>query len=132
MYRKCDTSTSSDIILTFFSESQDNKDKAYLFKKKMIGKQLNKIIAWCQLNWQIINCVEELLTNFLTNTVQEENLNVFINEINKKYTPKFLTKGSENNEIHKLLEEVKTRLNEIKNLKLNELNAGIKTLKEMS
>ena len=72
------------------------------------------------------------MTNFLTNMVQEENLNIFINEINKKYASKFLTKRSENNEIHKLLEEVKTRLNEIKNLKLNELNAGIKTLKETS
>ena len=70
------------------------------------------------MNWQIINCVEELLTNFLTNTVQEENLNIFINKINKKYASKFLTKGSENNEICKLLEKVKTRLNEIKNLKL--------------
>ena len=64
--------------------------------------------------------------------VQEENLNIFINEINKKYAPKFLIKGSKNNEICKLLEEAKTHLNEIKNLKLNELNAGIKTLKEIS
>ena len=72
------------------------------------------------------------MTNFLTNTVQEENLNVFINEINKKYALKFLTKGSENNEICELLEEAKTHLNEIKNLKLNKLNAGIKILKEMS
>ena len=64
--------------------------------------------------------------------VQEENLNIFINEINKKYASKFLTKRSENNEICELLKEAKTHLNEIKNLKLNELNAGIKTLKEMS
>ena len=84
------------------------------------------------MNWQIIDCVEELLTNFLTNTVQEKNLNVFINKINKKYALKFLTKRSENNKICEFLEEAKTHLNEIKNLKLNELNAEIKILKEMN
>jgi hypothetical protein len=115
MYRQHTTGGSSDIISTFLSESQDNKDKAYLFKKKMVGKRLNKLIARCQLNWQIIDCVEELSVNFLTNAIQEESIDTLINEINKEYAPKFLTR-SRNNEVRKLFEKAKTRLNEIKNL----------------
>lgn len=39
MYRqRANSSESSHIISTFFSESQDNRDKAYLIKKKMVGK----------------------------------------------------------------------------------------------
>jgi hypothetical protein len=34
MYRQYTAGGNSDIISTFLSESQDNKDKAYLFKKK--------------------------------------------------------------------------------------------------
>src|SRR5207237_221874 len=49
----------------------------------MVSKRLNKIIDQCQLNWHIIDCVEELSTNFLTNTVQEENINTLIDKINK-------------------------------------------------
>ena len=84
----------NDILKIFLSESIDNsnKDRTYLCKKKMVGKRLNKIIDQCQLNWQIIDCMEELSTNFLTNTVQEENLNTLIDEINKEYVPLFLKK----------------------------------------
>ena len=135
MYRQYTTGGNSDIISTFLSESQDNKDKAYLFKKKMVGRRLNKLIARCQLNWQIIDCVEELSVNFLTNTVQEEHIDTLIEEINKEYAPKFLTKRSGNNEVnvvHKFFEEVKTRLNEIKNFKMtiNKSIAQIESLKE--
>jgi hypothetical protein len=130
MYRQHITNESSHIISTFFSESQDNRDRAYLIKKKMVGKRLNKIITKCQLNWQIIDCVEELSVNFLTNTVQEESLNILINEINEEYAPKFLTKRSENNKIHELLEKARFCLNGIKSLDLNAIDAEIKTLKE--
>jgi hypothetical protein len=135
MYRQYTTGGNSDIISTFLSESQDNKDKAYLFKKKMVGRRLNKLIARCQLNWQIIDCVEELSVNFLTNTVQEEHIDTLIEEINKEYAPKFLTKRSGNNEVdevHKFFEEVKTRLNEIKNFEktINKSIAQIESLKE--
>ena len=85
----------NDILKIFLSESIDNnnnKDRTYLCKKKMVGKRLNKIIDQCQLNWHIIDCVEELSTNFLTNTVQEENLNTLIDEINKEYVPLFSKK----------------------------------------
>ena len=130
LYRQHTTGRSSDIISTFLSESQDNKDKAYLFKKKMVGKRLNKLIARCQLNWQIIDCVEELSVNFLTNAIQEESIDTLINEINKEYAPKFLTR-SRNNEFRKLVEGAKTRLNEIKNFKMtNEKIAQIKSSKE--
>src|SRR5436190_516739 len=50
----------SDILKIFLSESIDNnsnRDRIYLFKKKMIGKRLNKIMSRCQLNWHIIDCV---------------------------------------------------------------------------
>ena len=135
MYRQYTTGGNSDIISTFLSESQDNKDKAYLFKKKMVGRRLNKLIARCQLNWQIIDCVEELSVNFLTNTVQEEHIDTLIEEINKEYAPKFLTKRSGNNEVNevrKFFEGVKTRLNEIKNFKrtINQSIAQIESLKE--
>jgi Rad3-related DNA helicase len=101
----------------------------------MVGRRLNKLIARCQLNWQIIDCVEELSVNFLTNTVQEEHIDTLIEEINKEYAPKFLTKRSGNNEVnevHKFFEGVKTRLNEIKNFKMtiNESIAQIESLKE--
>jgi hypothetical protein len=114
--------------LTFFSASQDNKDRKYLFKKKMVGKRLNKIIARCQLNWKIIDCVEELSVNFLTNTVQEENLNILVSETNKQYAPKF-SKRNENNEVHELLEVAKIHLNEVKNFNLNEAEAQLNLLK---
>ena len=84
----------SDILKIFLSESIDNnsnRDRIYLFKKKMIGKRLNKIMSRCQLNWHIIDCVKELLAN-LTNTIQEENINSLIDKINKEYVPKFLKK----------------------------------------
>ena len=101
----------------------------------MVGRRLNKLIARCQLNWQIIDCVEELSVNFLTNTVQEEHIDTLIEEINKEYAPKFLTKRSGNNEINevrKFFEGVKTRLNEIKNFKrtINQSIAQIESLKE--
>src|ERR1041384_4970246 len=101
----------------------------------MVGRRLNKLIARCQLNWQIIDCVEELSVNFLTNTVQEEHIDTLIEEINKEYAPKFLTKRSgsnEVNEVYKFFEEVKTRLNEIKNFKMtiNKSIAQIESLKE--
>jgi hypothetical protein len=127
IYRRVTAGGSSDIISTFFSESQDNREKAYLFKKKMVGKRLNKLIARCQLNWQIIDCVEDLSVNFLTNTVQEGNLEILINEVNNEYVPKFKRSG---NRIHGLLKEAKSRLNEIKNLKFNEINAQIKALED--
>ena len=135
MYRQYTAGGNSDIISTFLSESQDNKDKAYLFKKKMVGRRLNKLIARCQLNWQIIDCVEELSVNFLTNTVQEEHIDTLIEEINKEYAPKFLKKRSGNNEVNevrKFFEGVKTRLNEIKNFKrtINQSIAQIESLKE--
>lgn len=132
MYRQHTTGGSSDIISTFLSESQDNKDKAYLFKKKMVGKRLNKLIARCQLNWQIIDCVEELSVNFLTNAIQEESIDTLINEINKEYAPEFLTRRSRNNEVRKFFEEAKTHLNKIKKFKMtiDEKIARIKSSKE--
>ena len=36
IYRRVTAGGSSDIISTFFSESQDNREKAYLFKKKIV------------------------------------------------------------------------------------------------
>lgn len=124
IYRR-HVSGDSDIIKTFFSENPDNKDRVYLSKKKMVGKRLNKIIAQCQLNWNVIDCVEELSVNFLTNVVQEENLNVLIDEINQEYTPKFSKRG-----VNELIQGAKTRLAEIKQLNLNEVCAHLSTLKE--
>ncbi len=62
-----------------------------------------------------------------TNTVQEGNLEILINEVNNEYVPKFKRSG---NRIHGLLKEAKSRLNEIKNLKFNEINAQIKALED--
>jgi hypothetical protein len=129
MYRQKTESAATpgnDILKIFLSESIDNnnKDRIYLFKKKMVGKRLNKIIAQCQLNWHIIDCVEELSTNFLTNTVQEENINTLIDEINKEYIPKFSKK-----KIKEISQRLKARLNEIKNLNLNDINGQIKILR---
>ena len=119
----------NDIMKLFLSESSDNnKDRAYLFKKKMVGKRLNKIISKCQLNWHIIDCVEELTVNFLTNTVQEENLNILINEINKEYTPKFLEKNSSINKFNELSQRAKARLSKIKELNLDDIDAQLKIL----
>jgi hypothetical protein len=132
--------------MTFFSESQDNRDKAYLIKKKMVGKRLNKLIEQCQLNWQIIDCVEELTTNFLTNTVQEENLNILIDEINKEYILKFSKKksasglneyipesskkNSNNKSINeKISQRAKVRFNEMKRLNLDEIDVRLKSLR---
>jgi hypothetical protein len=120
----------NDILKIFLSESSDNsnKDRAYLFKKKMVGKRLNKIISKCQLNWHIIDCVEELTVNFLTNTVQEENLNILINEINKEYTPKFSEKNSSINKFNELSQRAKARLSKIKELNLDSIDAQLKNL----
>jgi hypothetical protein len=81
----------SEILKTFYhpAESQDNKDKIYLSKKKMVGKRLNKIMSTCRLNWKVVDCVEELSVNFLTNTVQEENFDTLLTEISKEYRPAF-------------------------------------------
>lgn len=130
IYRRC-ISENSDIISTFFPENPDNKDRVYILKKKMVGKRLNKIIAQCQLDWRVIDCVEELSVNFLTNTVQEENLNMLINEINREYTPKFSfsAKTNEINEIDELIQGAKTRLAEIKQLNLNEISTQVNSLK---
>lgn len=77
------------VYKTFISDDQDNnKDRAYLCKKKMVGRRLNKIMDQCQLNWSIIDCVEEITANFLTNVVQEETFINLVQEINKNYTPK--------------------------------------------
>ena len=121
----------NDILRIFLSESIDNsnKDRVYLFKKKMVGKRLNKIIAQCQLNWHIIDCVEELSTNFLTNTVQEENLNTLIDEINKEYIPKFAQRKGIS-EIKEIAQRAKARLNKMKNLNLNEIDKQLKVLGE--
>ena len=54
-----------------------------------------------------IDCVEEFSVNFLTNIIQEENLNNLIEEINKVYTPKFLTKKSMDNERKEILLRLK-------------------------
>lgn len=128
LYRKeTQSATSGNVILNaFLSESLDssNKDRIYLFKKKMVGKRLNKMITQCQLNWRIIDCVEEFSVNFLTNTVQEENINILIDEINKLYRPKFLQK----NRID-IFKRAKNRLNEIKSLNLNEIDEQIKSLR---
>ena len=86
-------SRATNIFKVFlFDELDNDKDKAYLCKKKMIGKRLNRMMEQCQLNWSIIDCVEELTANFLTNTVQEETFNTLIQEINKNYTPKLKKK----------------------------------------
>ena len=45
------------------------------------------------------------MVNFLTNTVQEENLDILINEVNTEYAPKFSTNRSGNNEIYELFEK---------------------------
>jgi hypothetical protein len=87
------SSRATNIFKSFLSdESNNDKDKAYLCKKKMVGKRLNKMMEQCQLNWSIIDCVEELTANFLMNTVQEETFNTLIQEINKDYTPKLKKK----------------------------------------
>ena len=91
----------------------------------MVGKRINKMITQCQLNWRIIDCVEEFSVNFLTNTVQEENINVLIDEINKEYTPKFL----QTNSIIELFKRAKDLLNEIKKLNLNEMSKQIESLR---
>ena len=122
----------SDILKIFLSESIDNnsnRDRIYLFKKKMIGKRLNKIMSRCQLNWHIIDCVEELSTNFLTNTVQEENINTLIDEINKEYVPKFSKKKSIS-EIKAISQRAKARLDEMKKLDLDEIDTQTKNLRE--
>src|SRR5438045_2281630 len=90
----------------------------------MVGKRLNKMITQCQLNWRVIDCVEEFSVNFLTNTVQEENINILIDEINKEYRPKFLQKN--NIEIFK---RAKDRLNEIKKLNIDEIDSKTKILR---
>ena len=107
----------------------------------MVEKRLNKIINQCQLNWCIIDCVENLSVNFLTNTVQEENINILINEINTEYTPKFLSSAKSKskrvedspsgmaNEANNLMQRVKERLAEMKQLKLNELASKFNLLK---
>jgi hypothetical protein len=43
----------------------------------------------------------------LTNIIQKENLNSLIEEINKVYTPKFLTKKSMDNERKEILLRLK-------------------------
>ena len=93
----------------------------------MVGKRLNKIIDQCQLNWQIIDCVEELSTNFLTNTVQEENLNTLIEDINKEYIPEFSKKNNE--KVNEITQRAKARLIEIKKLNLDEMDTQLKNLK---
>ena len=70
--------------------------------------------------------MEELSTNFLTNTVQEENLNTLIGEINKEYIPKFSKKGNVYSEI---IQRAKARLNEMKDLNLNEIDTQLKNLR---
>jgi hypothetical protein len=123
----------SEILKSFFSQDDNNdKDRAYLNKKKMVGKRLNKLMLQCQLNWSIIDCVEELSVNFLTNTVQEENFNTFIEEINKDYSPQYLSRTSTNqkksaqSEFDKLLEGSQARLAEIQKLKLSEIEEHMK------
>ena len=130
IYRQEFATPGSDILKIFLSESIDNnnKDRIYLFKKKMVGKRLNKIMAQCQLNWHIIDCVEELSTNFLTNTVQEENINTLIDEINKEYISKFSKKRGIS-EIKEISQRIKTRLNEMKNLNLGDIDTQIKILR---
>ena len=95
----------------------------------MVGKRLNKIVARCQLNWRIVDCVEELTVNFLTNTVQEENLKMLINEINKEYAPKFLKRDMAN-EISELIQGAKIHLDEIKQLNLNEISTQVDASKK--
>ena len=87
------SSRRNSIFKIFISDDQDNnKDRVYLCKKKMVGRRLNKIMDQCQLNWSIIDCVEEITANFLTNIVQEETFNTLIQEIKKNYIPKFRKK----------------------------------------
>jgi len=87
------SSRRNSIFKIFISDEQDNnKDRVYLCKKKMVGRRLNKIMDQCQLNWSIIDCVEEITANFLTNIVQEETFNTLIQEIKKNYIPKFRKK----------------------------------------
>ncbi|MGF7230368.1 hypothetical protein, partial [Arachidicoccus sp.] len=122
----------NDILKIFLSESIDNnnnKDRTYLCKKKMVGKRLNKIIDQCQLNWHIIDCVEELSTNFLTNTVQEENLNTLIDEINKEYVPLFSKKKSIGETKEMISQRAKARLNKMRDLDLPGIEAQIEILK---
>ena len=121
----------NDILKIFLSESTDNsnKDRTYLCKKKMVGKRLNKIIDQCQLNWHIIDCVEELSTNFLTNTVQEENLNTLIDEINKEYVPLFSKKKSIGETKERISQRVKARLSKIRDLNIPNIEAQIEKLK---
>ena len=121
----------NDILKIFLSESTDNsnKDRTYLCKKKMVGKRLNKIIDQCQLNWHIIDCVEELSTNFLTNTVQEENLNTLIDEINKEYVPLFSKKKSIGETKEMISQRVKAYLSKMKDLNLPNIEAQIEKLK---
>jgi len=95
----------------------------------MVGKRLNKIIDQCQLNWHIIDCVEELSTNFLTNTVQEENLNTLIDEINKEYVPLFSKKKSIGETKEMISQRVKARLSKMRDLNLPNIEAQIEKLK---
>jgi hypothetical protein len=91
--RTTTSSRATNIFKVFLSDESDNdKEKAYLCKKKMVGKRLNRLMEKCHLNWSIIDCVEELTANFLTNTVQEETFNILIQEVTKDYTPKYKKK----------------------------------------
>ena len=73
--------------------------------------------------------MKELTVNFLTNTIQEENLNTLINEINKEYIPKFLKRDMAN-EISELIQGAKIHLDEIKQLNLNEISTQVDASKK--
>ena len=73
--------------------------------------------------------MEELSTNFLTNTVQEENLNTLIDEINKEYVPLFLKKKSIGETKEMISQRVKARLSKMRDLNLPNIEAQIEKLK---
>jgi hypothetical protein len=102
----------SDILKLFLSDDHDynNKDRIYLCKKKMVGKRINKLMSQCQLSWNMLDCVEEVTINFLTNTVQEENFGRLVTEINKEYRPKYDELEDNEDDAAVLLEQSKNRL----------------------
>jgi hypothetical protein len=76
----------------------------------MVGKRINKLMTQCQLSWNMLDCVEEVTINFLTNTVQEENFGRLVTEINKEYRPKYDELDDNEDDAAVLLEQSKNRL----------------------
>ena len=83
----------------------NNLAELYTFKIRTITNV--QLIIQYSLYVYSIDCVEEFSVNFLTNIIQKENLNSLIEEINKVYTPKFLTKKSMDNERKEILLRLK-------------------------